>query len=557
MMFFRVSSLFVAALALLLTAPQAKAAWHEAQSDHFVIYADDSERDIQRFAENLERYHRAMEYITGRSVPPPSPSSRVVIFVVGNQHDLRRVLDIDSRNIGGIYIPRAGASRAYVQDIRNQSGYPHFSTVILLHEYAHHFLISTSRFAMPRWMSEGAAEFFASTIFNSDGGISIGLPAKHRGGELFNADQVSVQELLDPELYEQRRGSRYDAFYGRSWLLYHYLSFSEARDGQLRQYWQEILEGSGSRGAGEKVFGDLDTLEAELDGYLKRRRMSSYTIAPQHLPIGTVTIRRLPEGEAEIMSVRMASQRGVDAEKAAELLEEARKIAADYPGDAGVLSALAEAEYDAGNDAEAIAAADRAMALDPARTNPYVQKGYALFRMAQDAGDPGAAYAAAMAPFSALNQLENDHPLPLVYYYRSYNERGLEAPENARLALERAAQLAPFDQRLWVQVAIMQAGEGKIALAQESLQPLASDPHGSSIATLARSLIDILEEMPEGEPLVLKPSRANNSAMQKGDEAADAVDIGVDDALDIGVDDAAVVDIVVDDVGENDDAGAG
>jgi len=163
-----ISALFrmlAAGLALIAASP-AWAEWYEASSDHFVIYADDREKDIRTFAENLERYHSAMVFLTGLKVEKPSPSNRVVIFVVGNQRDMRELSG--SRTIGGFYIPRAGASRAFVQDIRNQKGYPHFSTIVLLHEYVHHFLISSSRFAMPRWMSEGAAEFFAAATFNDE-----------------------------------------------------------------------------------------------------------------------------------------------------------------------------------------------------------------------------------------------------------------------------------------------------------------------------------------------------------------------------------------------------
>ena len=501
-MVFRVLTLFTLMVSATVFAQPAKAAWYEAQSDHFVIYADDRDSDIVKFAQNLERYHRAMELVTGRTVPPPTPSNRVTIYVVGNQRDLRRVLDTDSRTIAGVYFPRAGASTAFVQDIRNtSSGTPDFSTIVLMHEYAHHFLWSSSRYAMPRWMSEGAAEFFASALFNRDGSVSVGLPARHRGGELYNAEPVSVQELLDPELYKENRGRRYDAFYGRSWLLYHYLTFGEGRRGQLSAYWDTVRQGKSSYDAGTAVFGDLDALEDELDDYLAERKLSNYTIKGEHLPIGEVTLRALPKGEAEMMAVRMVSQRGVDRERALELVEKAREIAADYPGDAGVYAALAEAEYDAGNDEAAIAAADAALTLDPSRVNAYVQKGYALFRMAGDAEDPEAAYRAAMAPLAALNALENDHPIPLIYYYRSFVERGAEPSEDARAALENAALLAPFDQGLWMQVGLMQAGEGKIALAQDSLRPLAANPHGGSLADRAQRYIAILSDLPEGEPV--------------------------------------------------------
>jgi hypothetical protein len=50
-------TLLAAAVSLILSCAPAHAAWHEASSDHFVIYADDSERDITTFAQQLEKYH--------------------------------------------------------------------------------------------------------------------------------------------------------------------------------------------------------------------------------------------------------------------------------------------------------------------------------------------------------------------------------------------------------------------------------------------------------------------------------------------------------------------
>ena len=229
-------------------------------------------------------------------------------------------------------------------------------------------------------------------------------------------------------------------------------------------------------------------------------------------------MRRLPKGEAAMMKVRMKSQRGVTRAQAIDLVEDARKVAAKFPNDAGVLAALAEAEHDAGNDDAAIAAADKAIASDPTRTNAYVQKGYSLFRKARKAEDKDAAYKRAMRPFSALNQIENDHPLPLIYYYRSYTERGEEPPENARHALERAGELAPFDQEIWFQIAVMQMQEGKIELAKNALRPLANDPHGGGQADRMRDLVAVLETLPEGEPVDMRRLRDT----VRGEEQASA-----------------------------------
>lgn len=494
----------------------AQADWHEAQSDHFVIYADDKEDDIRRFAESLERYHAAMSYVTGREVPKPSPSNRVTIFAVGGKGDMRRLSG--SRNVAGFYSPRAGGSKAFIQDIRWKNGYPHFTTVILLHEYAHHFLMSSSRYAMPRWMNEGAAEFFASAGFNKDGGILVGRPALHRSGDLAVSKTMDIEDILAP-----KEGKTDAGFYGRSWLLYHYLTFEPAREGQLTEYWRQTASGKDSLTAGQLAFGDLRKLNTEMKSYVRRRRMLTYAIPPERISIGEVTLRKLPEGEAEMMDVRIRSQRGVDADTAAEVIVDARKIAEKYPEDPGVLTALAEAEFDAGNDDAAIAAADKAIALDPSRANAYVQKGYALFRKAKEAEEPDAAYDAAMAPFIQLNKLENDHPLPLIYHYRSFVNRGKTPNENARHALKRASQLAPFDHSLAMNVALMQAMEGKTKLAMQTLAPLAGNPHGGGLAKRAKQFSKALEDAPEGQAFSISFAK-DVKEEQESEGSSDATD---------------------------------
>ncbi len=518
-------------LALGLSSSPAHASWHKAESDYFVIYADDKEEDIREFAVALERYHSALELLTKREVKVPSPSNRLTIFVVGSGSEVRRVFGKGGKGIAGFYSSRAGNSVAFVQDIKMKKGKPTFSMIVLMHEYAHHFMMSGARFAMPRWMNEGGAEFFSSATFPRDGGISIARPATHRAAELLYAYDVSIEELLDHERYAKKKRG-FASFYGQSWLLYHMLFFSEERRGQMKKYSENLIEGMPALEAAENAFGDLGTLEKDMKRYLKKRKLFSFKLPQDMVPAGDVKVSRLPAGEAEMMPIRIRSQRGVNEEKAAELVIEAREIAEEFPGDPGVLTALAEAEYDAGNDDAAIAAADRAIALDRNRTNAYVQKGYALFRKAEEADDQDAAYRAAMAPFSALNKIENDHPLPLIYYYRSFSERGVEPTENAMHAIERAAQLAPFDKSLWYKVALLQAWEGKIELARLSIEPVVKDPHESGLTKRASALYEALAKAPEGQPFfaqdilnaVEESELADNDAIDEDEDDGEATD---------------------------------
>lgn len=488
---------FLLALCPLALSAAAHGEWMEASSPHFVVYADDSERDVTKFSEELELYHEAMEVMTGLKLPDPSPSNRVTVFVVSSARAVQKLYGGDARYIGGFYLPRAGRSLAIVPQVQLLKGPQAQSMITLMHEYAHHFLISNSTLPTPRWMGEGAAEFFASAEFPGDGGISVGMPAYQRAGELFWAKDVKVSQLLDPSAYDQGAHKGFDAFYGKSWLLYHYLTLGGERPGQLRKYVSLIAQGESSPQAGRDAFGDLDQLERDLDKYLNQSKMLSAKFAPGKLPIGHVSVRQLTAGEGAMMPLTIRSRRGVTREQALELVAEARKVAAAYPKDPGVLAELAEAEYDAGNDAAAIAAADGALAADPKRVNAYVQKGMALFRQAADSDDRDKAYTAAIGPFVALNKLENDNPLPLVFYFRSFAERGVKPPDQAVLGLMRAAELAPFDLGLRLNLAEYQIAAGDYASARANLVPIAFDPHGSPISAGARTLI---ERIDSGKP---------------------------------------------------------
>ncbi|MDJ0641263.1 MAG: hypothetical protein QNJ15_00465 [Erythrobacter sp.] len=153
----RILSAFFLVAALVLVGSPAHAGWHKAESDRFVIYSDSSARDIQEFAERLERYHVAMTTITGFNPPTPSPSNRVTVYAEGSSRTLKKLYGDKNANVAGFYIPRAGGSVAFVPNVRLRGSETDFTLIVLLHEYAHHFTIASTSYALPRWVTEGLA----------------------------------------------------------------------------------------------------------------------------------------------------------------------------------------------------------------------------------------------------------------------------------------------------------------------------------------------------------------------------------------------------------------
>jgi tetratricopeptide (TPR) repeat protein len=472
--------IFVFVLVLLTGTIPARADWHEASSDHFLVIADQNEKDVREFAERLERFHGALLYVLGREDTLPSPSNRVTIYVVRNANQVRKLAGDKSGYLQGFYNARAGGSVAFTPRVESEGRDITQSEQVLLHEYTHHVMHSVSEWATPRWLSEGFAEFFSTARFEKDGGVGLGLPAMHRAGELFYAKNVPIEALLDSETYQKRKTKAYDEFYGRSWLLYHYLQLSGKRTGQLGAYRNALANGATELQAANTAFGDLKTLDKELGSYLNQSKMSYLKIPPDTLKTGAIVVRQMREAEGAIMPIVLESKRGVDSEMAKALLPRAQAIAAKHPDDPAVLAALAEAEHDAGNLTAALAAADKAIAASPTLVNAHVQKIYALARIAEGADDPELAWKAVRKAVTALNKIENDHPIPLIYYYQSLQASGKDISEIASQGLERALVIAPFDQNVRWQVVQQFVDEKQYGLAYRTLMPLANDPHNRS-----------------------------------------------------------------------------
>lgn len=484
MMFGRI---FILMVFLQLPLP-ARADWHEASSDHFLVIAEQNERDVREFSERLERYHAALAHALKLPNDKPSPSNRVTIYVVKSGAQVRKLAGDKSGYLRGFYQPRAGGSVAFTSQVESGGREVDASERILFHEYAHHVMHSSSEWTNPRWLSEGFAEFYSTVRFEKDGGVSVGLPAMHRGAELALARNVGIEALLDAETYNKTKSKEYDEFYGRSWALYHYLLVSGKRPGQLVAYMVALANGGSEMDAARSAFGDLRLLEKELDFYLKQSRWSYMPIAGAKLSIGAINVRKLRPAEAAAMPFILESKRGVNAETAKPVLAKAHSVAAQYPDDPAVLAALAEAEHDAGNYDAAIAAADKAIAAQPGLVNAHVQKIYALTALADKTGDD-AGWKRMRKAVSALNKIEADHPIPLIYYYRSIRGAGLKVTELAAHGLERALQLAPYDQNVRWQVAQQMVDDKEWAAAYRVLMPLANDPHNRSADNPAAKLL--------------------------------------------------------------------
>src|SRR5688500_7158668 len=225
-------------LAAALTSTPVCAAWHKASSPHFIIYADKDPVGLKAFADKLERFDAAVRLARGH---PVGDGNRLTIFVVRSINAVHRLQRGTQKSTAGFYMPRGSGSVAVVPD---SAGTKHDidPEVVFFHEYAHHLMFSDLETPTPAWLVEGFAEFYSTANIEQDGSVGLGEAAVHRKASLrWIQEPVSIAEMMSgrPILSGPSRAS----FYGRSWLLTHYLTFAPNRRGQVEKYLDEIARG--------------------------------------------------------------------------------------------------------------------------------------------------------------------------------------------------------------------------------------------------------------------------------------------------------------------------
>lgn len=506
-------------LGLLCLSAPASAGWYEASSDHFVVYSEERPEELKAFAERLERYDKAMRFMRGLPDADLGPANRLTVYVVSNQSEVRKLYGTRYGGVAGFYIPRASGSVAVIpRNLGGRGKYDLDADTVLLHEYAHHFLFQNYAMAFPAWFTEGFAEFHSATRFEDDGAVLVGTPASHRAYGLIYLRPLPMERMLTLG-GRGMSAEETETLYTRGWLLTHYLTFEPKRKGQLAAYLAALNSGKKGADAARAAFGDLNKLGGELEAYLKRRRMSHIRIAPSALQTRAVAVRPLSVAENAVMEVRMRSDRGVDDAKAKALLPVARQAAAPYPNDPAVQVVLAEAEYDAGNYKEALAAADRALSADPKSVDALIYKGRALMAAAEKskAADE-AAWKEARRWLVAANRADPNDPEPLILFYASFGAAGKAPTANAVTGLNRAYELAPHDRTLRLMAARQFLADGKGEEARRAMAPVAYDPHSGAMGTAAAAILAKLDSAGAAEALKAFDA-AGKTEEAKGEES--------------------------------------
>lgn len=483
------------ALYLLLLPNTALAEWREATSENFVVVSGGSEAELVRLSQQLEAVHWMMAQATRANTS--ENRTRVRIYLVDDVGDVRRAMGARSNSlVAGFYRSDIEGPIAVVPRRYNDGLEP---SVILFHEYAHHFMLQYMNGSYPAWFVEGFAEMVSTASFETAGHISYGRPAQHRRYELGRDNWINLEEVFARPTANGRQNSRSN--YAQYWVLAHYLTFAEARRGELREFLTRRAQGRPDEEAFQAFTGGLRQLNRDAQTYMTR---GVYTFVRPALPpevMRAPTVRMLSAGETANIDNELQAGRYHDSTSLAALLTDVAADATQFPNDLSIALTHIRMLIEADRFGPARQEAERALALSPQNPRALAYRGWTMLLERAEAGSAiDAAVVRQARQFIARgNRADTEDAVPLYAYYQSFRLAGEEAPQLALEGLYRASRLVPQQPGLRMQVAQELIERRQLQPAQLLLEPLAFAPHESQLQRYALQLVDWIRSGGEGE----------------------------------------------------------
>lgn len=471
-------------MGLVALASPAHAEWRRAESPHFIIYGETSERELRSYATKLEAYDYMLRSRMGLRTDAPVVRKLPIYLVTSN--GLNTIMPRATRdNLAGFY----SASTEDIFAIALRSG----SDDTLQHEYFHHFMMQNFSGAYPAWLVEGFAEYY-STAEVRGSEIEVGRPDRHTLMYLSQAQWMELRDLTSKRYEDVDRQFR-GTYYPLSWLMTHWLLSDPARSEQLIAYMQAVSQGGDPSQSLLQVTGMTFTqLERALATHM--RTGLPFLRLTYDLPAPEITVSTLPEDQGEVLLISQRlklAQPQADRDAALAL---AQRQAARFPSSGTARLMLAHAELHFGQAPEGERLLDALIADEPNNIEALQFKAGALQERARAATDPAVATAlrqeAAAVILRAYQQDPRNYASVALLAERRAQEPGYPS-SNDLDAWIMAVRLAPQINsiRMGAASALMAAGRQPEAIIL--LRPVAAAPHGGRRAEIAAQMIAAAE----------------------------------------------------------------
>jgi Tfp pilus assembly protein PilF len=339
--------------------------WILVKSENFTIH---SSLNAKR-TENLLLHMEALRALLvpngpGQRQPESKPTN---IFVFGKASDYDA---FDFReNSAGVFL--SGLSNNF---IAIRSGRGSNDSQVILHEYVHFIIRSTSRFPYPKWWQEGFAEY-VSTSRLSRNNLDVGMANRNHMQALKSYKLLPWADVIDSSKFAALSKNQTRMFYAQAWFLTHHLHNRGEHQDSIDRSWNAYLEAIKSGASPSSAFEEgFDLSVRDLD-HLTREYSYQYTSAPidRLVPEFSTSVEQVSQTDIRIALGRIAI-RTRDSDKARNWFE---KVLDEEPENAAAMAGLAMVHQLAArnDDAEALFKT----ALDRDNSNPRTMVAYAKF----------------------------------------------------------------------------------------------------------------------------------------------------------------------------------
>lgn len=478
----RLAAVFLAFAALVLAPAPAMAKWLKAETPRFVVYGQGDAAGLREYAEKLEIYDAVLRQAHGMD-PSEATPRKLDVYLVPTRAGLKQVLPGIRAQTVGFYT----ATRGDIFAMAARSGDP---DTVVLHEYAHHFMLQYFPASYPAWLIEGYAEYYSSARVTMDK-VSVGMPNAQRADWVLHADWLPIDQVLGRS---SRDMSPEDTarFYAQSWALAHYFLAEPVRRRQLNSYLVAVAGGGDPLRTMPQVTGlDLPTFEKTVRAYA-RGRLTWTTYARAGFPKPTATVSDLPGSADDLLLPWLAMRHGMPRERGAALVAETlRPVAAKHPGDRFAQLVLAYGEMWYAEEAAGEALLQGLLARDAKDADALQLLG--VIRVNQAAKAAGSEKARlrqeAQIFLARSHAVRSDDYRTLLYYAMARRGEAGWPTDNTLNIITLAYDLAPQVSQIRMLYAQMLIARKQWAEARVVLQPTANNPHGGGGAIQARALL--------------------------------------------------------------------
>jgi tetratricopeptide (TPR) repeat protein len=354
--------------------------WTEARSAHFTVVTDAGDAEAERIAQRFERLRIVFSRLwpTARATP-----RRVVVIAPRREGRMAALLPADwsrddSAHPAGLMV--AGPDRIYLAIA--DDAHAVFPGAVAIHEYVHVLVESNLPWA-PLWLNEGLAEFFAGGRATDEPAV-FGVPHPTHLSILRHTTWLPLKTVLTATRGSAavRQKTSSAVFYAQAWALVHYLKLGDGgkHASTLTAFTALIARGVPVEQAACDAFGDLDALERRLRAYVAGERFFD-----ARLPVGEDGERSQVQGRplqpwqaALVLGDLMAHiERLADAGRLLDAASHAEQHSAELWERRALL------DMQRRQVPEALAAADKSLAIDASRPLARYLRAVALLAAAQ------------------------------------------------------------------------------------------------------------------------------------------------------------------------------